>query len=67
LRVPVFDYIVVPTAITILAFIRSAMLPGPQVMHGELFLERIYKKKYSEYKRGTGRYFPKLPRRAGRP
>lgn len=50
--------LVVPTAVTIFAFIQSFLLLSLQVRQEELFLHDKYGDDYDEYRATTGRFFP---------
>ncbi len=50
--------LIVPNAVTLFAFIQSAILLGLQVRHEEGFLQEKYGKAYARYKAKTGRFFP---------
>ena len=52
--------LVVPNAITICAFLQSAILLGLQVRQEEAFLEQKYGEAYRAYKERVGRFLPKL-------
>jgi protein-S-isoprenylcysteine O-methyltransferase Ste14 len=49
-----------PNALMICALIQSALLLGLQVRQEEIFLEQKYGEAYQEYKKKTGRFFPKI-------
>ncbi len=55
--------LVVPTAVTIFAFIQSYLLLSLQVRQEEPFLHDKYGDEYDIYRENTGRFFPLLTKR----
>jgi protein-S-isoprenylcysteine O-methyltransferase Ste14 len=55
--------LVVPTAVTIFAFIQSFLLLSLQVRQEEPFLHDKYGDKYDEYRANTGRFLPLITKR----
>lgn len=51
--------LIIPNAITILAFIQSYILINLQIIEEEKFLALKYGESYTLYKNSTGRFFPK--------